>query len=307
MWNWLPAFLAVAEHGTTASAAKHLGLTGAAVSRTVRLLEDRLGQPLFHRHGRTLSLNDRGARLRDAVRGAFGGVEAGLRALELEGRVDPLRVSSLGLLTEHYVVGALLQLDPATAPRRPEHFNQRPREAIDALRRYTLDLVFHDDELDAEGLLVEDVGHAPKSVYCGRGHPLFEGPDPDVEVMLAHPFSVPQVGDSGSPMDGWPSRLPRVVGMRVTLLRSNLEVSRSGRFLTVLPDVTARDAVRSGELRRLGAPELSPIALKAVRRPEDADDPALDRVVSSVRRAVEADRAEIEAAHAAGQLRAQGK
>lgn len=47
--RWLDAFLAVAEHQNIASAAEHLGLTSAAVSASLRKLEDTLNTSLFER------------------------------------------------------------------------------------------------------------------------------------------------------------------------------------------------------------------------------------------------------------------
>lgn len=47
--RWLDAFLAVAEHQNIAAAAEHLGLTPAAVSSSLRKLEDTLHSTLFER------------------------------------------------------------------------------------------------------------------------------------------------------------------------------------------------------------------------------------------------------------------
>ncbi len=47
--RWLDAFLAIVEHQTFAAAAEHLGLTSAAVSASLRKLEDTLNTTLFER------------------------------------------------------------------------------------------------------------------------------------------------------------------------------------------------------------------------------------------------------------------
>jgi LysR family transcriptional regulator of gallate degradation len=47
--RWLDAFLAVVEHRNIGSAAEHLGLTSAAVSASLRKLEDTLNASLFER------------------------------------------------------------------------------------------------------------------------------------------------------------------------------------------------------------------------------------------------------------------
>lgn len=281
VWAWLPAFHAVAELGTTVKAGAHLGLTAAAVSRSVRLLEDRVGQPLFHRVGRSLRLNEAGARLREATRVAVRAVTDGLRAIDPAALARPLRVASLGLLTEHFVVPALIDLED-DARVVAEHLNLRPVDGLAALRRQEVDACFYYEELAAEGLRVEDLGTTLKAVYCGRTHPLFAKKRVTRAEVCAQRFSVPQVGDSGRPMDGWPARYERRVGMRVTLLRSNLQVVLAGRFVAVLPEVVAAPYLASGDLRRLGQPPLDPIRLFVATRPEDADRADLRAVIDDV-------------------------
>lgn len=53
--RWLDAFLAVAEHQNIAAAAEHLGLTPAAVSSSLRKLEDTLTTSLFERSPTAIS------------------------------------------------------------------------------------------------------------------------------------------------------------------------------------------------------------------------------------------------------------
>ena len=114
-WSWLLAFLAVAETGSVVGAARQLGLTPAAVSRTLRLLEDRLGEQLFNRVGRTLALNAQGARFSASVRRARDAVDQGLLALSDDPFAGGLRVASLGVVTEHFVMPALITLQKKAA------------------------------------------------------------------------------------------------------------------------------------------------------------------------------------------------
>jgi DNA-binding transcriptional LysR family regulator len=266
IWNWLPTFLAVAETQSVARSAHALGLTPQAVSRTVLLLEDYLGIPLFERRGKRLSLNAAGARLRDATRHAKERVEAALVDLHGEPYGGPLRIASLGVLTEHFVVPALVDLKRERSEVRPVHKNLRPGEANAELAQGRVDAAFYYEALSAEGVLVERIGSTSSAVYCGRGHPLFKKRRVRLEDVLEHPFSVPEMGDSGRIMDGWPPGLSRHIGMEITLLRSNLYVCASGTLLTVLPDITALPLVREGNLRRLPEPALSPIDVFAARR-----------------------------------------
>jgi DNA-binding transcriptional LysR family regulator len=264
-WNWLPALVEVADAGSVAAAASRLALTPAAVSRTLGLLEDALGEPVFNRVGRRLVLNPAGDALRAAVRGAIGQVEGGLDQMTGDALGGPLRVGSIGVLTEHFVVPALIDIKAAHPELVPEHHNLRTVESNVKLPRGELDVAFYYEDVPADGVIVERLGAIPMAIYCGRGHPLFDRPRVARTDVLAHPFSVPMVGDTGRAMDGWPSDLQRRIGMRVTMLRSNVEVCRSGLLLTVLPDVTAEPGVAARELRRLACVELPPIEIFAAQ------------------------------------------
>jgi DNA-binding transcriptional LysR family regulator len=133
-------------------------------------------------------------------------------------------------------------------------------------------------------------------VYCGQRHPLWRVARPSRREVLAHPFSVPQIGDTGRTLDGWPGDWPRQVGMRITTLRSNLEVCRSGALLTVLPDVTAAPAVAAGELRRVPFDALPPIPVFAARHHSATGRAAVQAVVDAVRARMQAANAGIRVA-----------
>ncbi|TQV82052.1 LysR substrate-binding domain-containing protein [Denitrobaculum tricleocarpae] len=56
------AFEAAARHGSFTKAADELGMTQAAVSYQIKILEDRVGSPLFLRNARGVALTDAGGR-----------------------------------------------------------------------------------------------------------------------------------------------------------------------------------------------------------------------------------------------------
>jgi DNA-binding transcriptional LysR family regulator len=66
--SYLDAFMAAADEGSFSAAARHLGLTPAAVSKSVAQLEARLGVRLFQRSTRQLALTTDGERLYGQVR-----------------------------------------------------------------------------------------------------------------------------------------------------------------------------------------------------------------------------------------------
>jgi LysR family transcriptional regulator, glycine cleavage system transcriptional activator len=75
------AFEAAARHGSFTKAAEELGMTQAAVSYQVKLLEDRVGMPLFLRQPRKVVLSEAGQRLAPAVAEAFQRLNAAFASL----------------------------------------------------------------------------------------------------------------------------------------------------------------------------------------------------------------------------------
>jgi LysR family transcriptional regulator, glycine cleavage system transcriptional activator len=67
----LSAFEAAARHASFALAAEELCITPSALSHRIRLLEEFVGERLFLRDGRTLSLSEFGRRYLDVVKGAL--------------------------------------------------------------------------------------------------------------------------------------------------------------------------------------------------------------------------------------------
>ena len=65
------AFEAAARHENFSRAAEELGMTQAGVSYQMKLLEERLGAPLFFRKGRCMELTDLGRRIAPRVTDAF--------------------------------------------------------------------------------------------------------------------------------------------------------------------------------------------------------------------------------------------
>lgn len=79
--TWLRAFEAAARHASFSAAADELGLTPAAVSQQVRLLEKHLGTTLFERLPRGVALTDIGQAYALPIRKSFAEMEVATRGL----------------------------------------------------------------------------------------------------------------------------------------------------------------------------------------------------------------------------------
>ena len=78
-------FEAAARHENFTAASVELGMTQAAVSYQVRVLEERVGAPLFHRDGRRVRLTDAGRRVAADVSRGFDLIDMGFARLRQQG------------------------------------------------------------------------------------------------------------------------------------------------------------------------------------------------------------------------------
>lgn len=80
-YDRLAAFMAVAHHGGFTAAARAVGKTQSALSQAVGALEEDLGQPLFVRQGRGVSITEAGRVLLEHAEQAFATLAAAERRL----------------------------------------------------------------------------------------------------------------------------------------------------------------------------------------------------------------------------------
>lgn len=96
------AFEAVARHLSFTRAAEELGMTQAAVSYQIRILEERVGAPLFLRKPRQIALSETGARLAPDVTKAFDTLRETFA--DSRGMVDGLlSISSVPTFASHWL------------------------------------------------------------------------------------------------------------------------------------------------------------------------------------------------------------
>ena len=281
LWNWLPGFRAVAETEHLPTASKGLHITPAALSRTVRLLEDDLGQELFTRRGRRLELNDDGRLLVSAVRSAMRLVHDALEKLGQTTLSGPVRVAAGGV-SQVFARRAL-----AAARRRfpglvPHLLTPRPTTAATDLYQGNLDLVVSSFVVRDEGLETELLGYDTNGVYCGSGHPLFGRPA-SLDELLQYPFAAPPADEAGVTPEGWPPELRRIVGMVLDRISAGVEVCAMGELLAVLPDALAAS---HPHLHRLPVEVVAPTPIVAMYRPRLGHDGRVSLVLELLRAAV---------------------
>lgn len=99
-------FEAAARHGNFTRAADELGMTQAAVSYQMKLLEERLGAPLFTRSGRGIVLTETGRRLAPQISGAFDAMGEAFATVHAESE-HVLTISAPQTFSTNWLAGRL--------------------------------------------------------------------------------------------------------------------------------------------------------------------------------------------------------
>lgn len=282
LWNWLPAFRAVAETGNVRRAAERLHVSPSALSRTVRLLEDEIGKPLFDRVGRTLRLNDAGEQLLAAVRDSMRRVDDAKQQIDTRLLAGPVTMRAPGTVIHAFLVALVHRLGSEHPELVPALVPDDGSDPYEALLIGDIDLAFSSRPLAHDELTTVRLGACTGGVYCGPGHPLHGRDEVSVEDIASHPFVAPPAED-GVPLEGWPAEVPRRIGVYVSSLAAGLEICRAGTLLAVLPDVIARREPHAGVLYRLPFDELQPVSFFVCHRPAVTEGGRVEVALTAVR------------------------
>jgi len=268
VWNWLPAFRAVAETQHLPSASQQVHVSASALSRAVRQLEEQVEAQLFEREGRHLVLSPAGRRLLSAVRDAMRRVDDGLHALMETGMAGPFRISASGPYASIFVLPVLEQLSDGYPELTPQVSSVPNAEHTQRLLDGRLDLALTDEPAAHEDLQVSLIGHMRWGIYAGDRHPLALAveddarQEPTMDEVLEHAWVGPPTGV----VDHWPPHLERKVGLVVTQLHLAVQACATGRWLAAIPDAVGEAHQGEGHLVRLPLHLVDPQPLYVVHR-----------------------------------------
>lgn len=113
--RWLYVFEAAARYENFTKAAQATFVTQAAISKTIKSLEDNLQCQLFTRHGRTVKLTQAGRDLYERTRSAFDYLEDGCSRLRADSTQKPVTILANSAVS-HYWLGPLLRQYSAANP-----------------------------------------------------------------------------------------------------------------------------------------------------------------------------------------------
>ena len=151
-WKSLPAFLAVARHGSLRAAAERLDGTHATLRRQIEALEAQLGTQLFRRAADGLTLTAAGRRLLPQALEAEAALLKGFNAVQGLDREAAGRIRlSADPMTAHYLLAPVLTDFAALYPEI--EIELRLAYTLDSIARNETDVsIRHAAEIDDEAV-----------------------------------------------------------------------------------------------------------------------------------------------------------
>ena len=202
----------------------YLELSPSALSRSVKQLEDSLGEPLFTREGRRIRLNRAGELLLVAVRDAMRRIDDGIEHVG-QPSIERIRIAGAVAWIQLIVLPALLdgQTEPVVTV---DIVDIAVQDVPGALLRGEIDLALCETIRPNDQLIVESLGEVRRAV-CWSKH---------VDDDEALPFAC--FAEDGA--DTSIGRGHGRIALRTTSLCLAIEACRCGRMRAVLPIAIAR-------------------------------------------------------------------
>ena len=242
----------VAKQGSFKNAARMLGITGPAVSRQVKSLEERLGLVLFHRTTRTVTLTEAGRQLVDTLDRGSEEV-SGLIERLAEGQERPfgkLKINAPMAFGEKFLVGPIAEY----ASLYPDvivdvEFDDRRVHLVEE----GYDLIIRIGALEDTGLIAKKLCDfatiicASPGFLAHHGHP---GTPSDLTRLPAVVYSNSASGNSMNYRNvngdvGVVNLSPAIYANSIGML---LEATKQGLGFCRLPEILCAEALSDGTL-----------------------------------------------------------
>ena len=246
-WDYLPGFRAVAETEHLPTAALGLGLSTSALSRTVRLLEDRVGHPLFDRVGRGLRLNAAGHLLARAVRDAMRVLDDGVHHGDGTPRGE---LNLTAAPTLRWLVGPWLARLTVDLPQVLVRERTAPADLGAALRTGEVDVALASGPCAAEGVRSERLPDLAWRVFRrGVAPPRFvvspDEPWPVDSARAVAAFVADVATAAASCGPGLRALVPERVGAAAGLTASSPVVARTAVYVVSRQPVATHAATEA--------------------------------------------------------------
>ncbi len=189
----LKAAIRVASHGSFLRAAIAMGISQSQLSRQVAALETRLGQKLFHRHGRGVALTDFGQRIMPRVQSLIAELEA-FDALVSDARTQLSGDVAVGVipLSSRHLTSSLVRRLQSTHPgirlRMLEAYSGQVEEWLGTGR---VDIGVFNRYGGARPIHADPLMRGQVSVIGAPDHPLFRQKEIPFNALRNVPIAMP--------------------------------------------------------------------------------------------------------------------
>jgi DNA-binding transcriptional LysR family regulator len=256
----------ILDSGTLRVAAEQLGTTQPALSRTLAMMEERIGTPLFDRSKRPLTPTDTGIELAAFGRTIRGAVDLADRLARqmTAGEYGTIRIGAPPFFCDHLlsrIIGAFARDRPQL--RVSLHADYFPG-LVTAILNQQLDIIIGPFELleRQSGLAVERVLQNRNVIVCRPGHRLagqkqVTARDLEAATWIGHSRESVLSADMRATLADLGVNQLSVV-FESDSAGAVLTLVRNGEYLTVLPLLAVAERLAAGELAALPTPRSGP-------------------------------------------------
>lgn len=289
----LRAFVEVGQRGSIKAAAEALHVTSGAVSQQIRLLEERVGMPLFTRERQGLRLTEAGAMVHPTLLGAFAQIAGASQALEDMAGRQTLTVSTVATFAAAWLVPRLGRFNQ----RHPQiEVRVEATSALVDLRRDRVDVALRHGLGEYPGLQVTRL-MAPVLVPVASpalmaGQPPIATPGDCLRYPLLHDTDRADwplwLAAHGAP-DGSADAARALRGSAFEDDFLLIRAAEAGQGLALVPQLYAQEEIAAGRLVQvLDLPWPARFAYYLVTRPDAATRPAVQAFMAWIREEAQA-------------------
>jgi LysR family glycine cleavage system transcriptional activator len=279
--NALQAFEQAARAGSFAAAAQELGVSPAAVSQHIRLLEDRFGKQVFFRRANGVELTDAGRELFLRVAGAFAELAEAAAHLKTSASRPRAVISVIASVGELWLLPRLADL----ADRAGVQIIEENEDPVDFASRgvdiritygaaaypnHTVEVLFQDRMVPVA---------APALAAALDAGALYAGDGGLIHTQWGPTYANPQSWSGWHEALGSPRRPDPGKGLSVDRLGNAATAARLGSGVALLPETLAADDLARGTLVAVGPAAASmPHPYVMVARPAARPRPGVEQI-----------------------------
>lgn len=283
--NRIRQFCVLYELQNLRKASEVVGLSHGAFCKSLKVLQEELGEKLYQQEGRGLAITDFGHRFYNkaqvflAQEKEFLFEDKSIKKAQKIGTFEVFSTHLLGSVWSKYFKDDALDL-----------YEMLPGHLEKNLAEGNIDIGITYEPIPTPGIEFIKIGKIEMGIFAKSGHFL----DQDI---LKIPFVAPVSPLEGSPtgvqgLDGWPDdKFPRTVKFRVDMMESGIALVRSGQCAIFLPKFVARHHNRMAQSEFHITERKLPVGMRPVTRHvyllkrKSRVEGALDRIIAKLIRA----------------------